>query len=141
LHIFAPAEFASVVKKDTAVVAGDVIAKTKATVEQNLNKASEVATLAARCALAVGTVAVPTESERVSERQREWQCQQRESESEKARKGEGSEAGREREKEREGEREREKESEDGLPAVSGLPAAPLYVASLSRMPPSLLPQS
>jgi hypothetical protein len=36
------------VKKDTAVVAGDVIAKTKATVEQNLNKASEVATLAAR---------------------------------------------------------------------------------------------
>ena len=35
-------------KKDTAVVAGDVIAKTKATVEQNLNKASEVATLAAR---------------------------------------------------------------------------------------------
>ena len=70
MHIFAPAEFASVVKKDTAVVAGDVIAKTKATVEQNLNKASEVATLAARCALAFGTVAVPTESERESERQR-----------------------------------------------------------------------
>ena len=85
MHIFAPAEFASVVQKDTAVVAGDVIAKTKATVEQNLNKASEVATLAARCARAVGTVAVPTESERA--RGTEWLCQQRESESEGARKG------------------------------------------------------
>jgi hypothetical protein len=134
LHIFAPAEFASVVKKDTAVVAGDVIAKTKATVEQNLNKASEVATLAARCALAVGTVAVPTESERASERQREWQCQQRESESERARKG-----GRERS--REGERERENASEDGLPAASGLPAARPSAASLSLVPPSLHPRS
>jgi hypothetical protein len=42
------AEFSSVVKRDTAVVAGDVLAKTKATVEKNL---SEVASLAARCQL------------------------------------------------------------------------------------------
>ena len=48
LCAFSPAEFSTVVKKDTAVVAGDVLAKTRATVEQNINKASEVAVLAAR---------------------------------------------------------------------------------------------
>ena len=43
-----PAEFSTVVKRDTAVVAGDVMAKTKATVEENFNKASAVASLAVK---------------------------------------------------------------------------------------------
>ncbi len=50
-HSFFPAEFSTVVKKDTAVVAGDVLAKTRATMEQNISKASEVAVLAARFVL------------------------------------------------------------------------------------------
>jgi len=93
LHIFAPAEFASVVKKDTAVVAGDVIAKTKATVEQNLNKASEVATLAARCALA-------DYANGESERERESGCATERSRAREGGREEGMETGREREKER-----------------------------------------
>ena len=81
-------------KKDTAVVAGDVIAKTKATVEQNLNKASEVATLAARCALA-------DYANGESEREREsGLCNRERSRAREGGREEGMETGREREKER-----------------------------------------
>jgi hypothetical protein len=46
------AEFTSVVKKDTAVVAEEVLSKTKATVEQNFNKLPQAAPHAVRCVTA-----------------------------------------------------------------------------------------
>jgi len=63
----------------------------------------------------VHSLTMPTE--RASERER-VAVQQREIESERGRE-------RGRDGDREGEREREKESVDGLPAASGLAAAPL----------------